>query len=179
MSIIDIIILVIIGLFVWKGVKLGLIEAIGGIIGLFIGAYAAGRYFLQVAEVIKPFLLNSEVFSRIVGFILVFLLVNRAVAIIFWIIDKVFHVIAVIPFLKTFNSLFGGIFGLLEGLIFIAVIVFFLSRSPFGGALQVKMEQSRFASMIGMASNVVKPFIPESAQNWSLDIPALPNLPNL
>src|SRR3989338_9862472 len=105
MSLIDILIIVVMALFVWKGIKFGLIEAVGGIIGLFIGAYMAGRYFEQVAGILENFLFHSTTFANIVAFILIFILVNRVVALIFWIIDKAFGIIAVIPFLKTFNHL--------------------------------------------------------------------------
>ena len=80
MSIIDIIILAVVAIFVWKGVKLGLIEAVGGIIGLFAGAYLAGRYFIAVAEAIQGPLFHSETFARVIAFILIFIIVNRAIA---------------------------------------------------------------------------------------------------
>ena len=161
-------------LFVWKGIKFGLIEAVGGIIGLFIGAYMAGRYFEQVAGILENFLFHSTTFANIVAFILIFILVNRAVALIFWIIDKAFGIIAVIPFLKTFNHLLGGLFGLLEGLLFIAVIVFFLAKAPFGSSLTIKVEESRFAGFVKTAGIIIAPFLPDSIENWSFNMPELP-----
>jgi len=178
MSSIDILIVVVVALFVWKGIRFGLIESIGGIVGLFIGAYMAGRYFEQVAETLESFLFHSTSFAKIIAFILVFILVNRAVALIFWIVDKAFGLIAIIPFLKTFNHLLGGLFGLLEGLLFIAIIVFFLAKAPFGSSLATNVEKSRFAGFVKTASVIVKPFMPASIENWSFDMPNLPvNLP--
>ena len=162
MSAIDILILVVLALFVWKGVKLGLIEAVGGIIGLFIGAFMAGHYYLQAADMLRGLLFNSEILAAIVGFLLVFIVVNRLVALVFWVIDKVFNIIAIIPFLKTFNHLLGGIFGLLEGVIFIGIIVFFLSLIPFTGGLQAAVQKSRFASVLTTVGKIADPFIPDN-----------------
>lgn len=174
MSSIDILILVIVALFVWKGIRFGLIESFGGIIGLFIGAYMAGRYFEQVASSLESFLFHSTSFAKVVAFILIFIVVNRAVALIFWIIDKAFDIIAIIPFLETFNHLLGGLLGFLEGLLFIAVIVFFLEKAPFGSSLTTKVEESRFGGFVKTAGVIIKPFLPKSIENWSLDMPKIP-----
>jgi len=179
MSTIDIIILVLLALFVWKGVKLGLIEAIGGIIGLFVGAFLAGQYYDEAAEMLKGVLFGSEILANVLGFLLVFIIVNRGVALIFWIIDKIFHIIAIIPFLKTFNHLLGGIFGLLEGLIFIGVIIYFLSFMPFTGNLQTSVAASRFADILETVGKIADPFLPDSLGNWQNYVPNLPSLPDL
>ncbi len=180
MSTIDIIILVILALFVYKGVKLGLIEAIGGIIGLFVGAYMAGRYYEQVGDMLTGLLFNSEILANVLAFILVFIVVNRAIALLFWIIDKIFHVIAIIPFLKSFNHLLGGIFGLIEGVIFIGIIVFFLSLVPFTRGFGEKIEQSRFAGILETVGKIADPFIPDYLGDWTLGVPKLPfDIPKL
>lgn len=177
MSLIDIIILAILALFVWKGIKLGLIEAIGGIVGLFIGAFLAGRYYDEVGEMLKGVLFNSDILANVLGFILTFIVVNRAVALIFWIVDKIFNVIAIIPLLKTFNRLLGGIFGLLEGLIFIGIIVFFLSLVPFTGSLQEKVQASRFAGILETVGKIADPLIPDNLPNLQDYLPDFPTLP--
>ncbi len=174
MSIIDIIIIIVLALFVYKGVKLGLIEAIGGIIGLFVGAFMAGRYYDQVAEMIKGVLFGSEILANIVGFLLVFIVVNRGIALIFWILDKIFHIIAIIPFLKSINYFLGGVFGLVEGIIFIGIIVFFLSLLPFTENFQAKLEQSRFNGLLKTVGKIADPFIPDTIGNWSIDLPSIP-----
>jgi len=170
MTFIDIIILIILALFVWKGIKLGLIEAVGGIIGLFVGAFMAGQYYDEAAEMLQGLLFGSEILANVLGFLIVFIVVNRAIALIFWIIDKIFNIIAIIPFLKTFNRLLGGIFGLLEGLIFIGIIVFFLSLVPFTGSIQESVDDSRFAGIFETVGKIADPFIPDSIIN----LPSLP-----
>ncbi|MCX6785884.1 MAG: CvpA family protein [Candidatus Komeilibacteria bacterium] len=175
MSLLDIIIIIVLALFVWKGIKLGLIEAIGGIIGLFIGVFMASRYYEQFAATIKPILLNSDILAKVVSWLLIFIIINRGVALIFWLVDKIFGIIAIIPFLKSINHLLGGIFGLLEGLIFIAIVILFLTMVPFTGTWQSKISQSRFSGIFNSVGKIIKPFIPESMSGWSVDLPALPN----
>src|SRR3989344_2613209 len=162
MGTVDIIILIIIALFVIKGIKLGLIEAVGGIIGLFVGAYMAGLYYDEVADMLINLLFGSQILANVLGFLLVFIIVNRVIALLFWIIDKVFHVIAIIPFLKTFNRLLGGLFGLIEGLIFVGIVVFFLSLIPFTGGLQEAVAKSRFAPVMETVGRIADPFIPDT-----------------
>ena len=180
MDTIDIIILIIIALFVYKGIRLGLIEAVGGIIGLFVGAYMAGLYFDEAAEMLVNLLFGSETLASIVGFLLVFIIVNRAIALIFWLIDKVFNIIAIIPFLKTFNRLLGGLFGLLEALIFIGIIVFFLNLLPFTGGLQTSIENSRFAPAMETVGKIADPFLPDTLVDLPFDFAGadLPDLPD-
>lgn len=177
MTVIDFIILLIIAGFVWKGIKLGLIESVGGIVGLFVGAFMASIYYDEVADVLVRILFGSQVLANVLGFLLVFILVNRAVALLFWIIDKIFHIIAIIPFLKTFNRLLGGIFGLIEGLIFIGIIVYFLSFAPFTGGLQQSVGDSKFAGIFETVGKIADPFIPDSVTSWTENIPELPELP--
>ena len=175
MSTIDIIILVVLALFVWKGIKMGLIEAVGGIVGLFVGVFFAGRYYVEAADMLKGLLFGSEILANVLGFLLIFILVNRAVALVFWIIDRIFNIIAIIPFLKTFNRLLGGIFGLLEGLIFIGIIIFFLSLMPFTGNLQKSVAGSRFAPIMETIGKIADPFIPDTIINLPFDMPDVPS----
>lgn len=177
MSFIDIVILIILALFVWKGVKLGLIEAIGGIVGLFLGAFMAGQYYTEVGNMLKGLLFGSTILANVLGFLLVFIVVNRGVALIFWIVDKIFNIIAIIPFLKTFNHLLGGIFGLIEGLIFIGIIVYFLAAMPFTGSLESSVDNSRFAGVLETVGKIADPFLPDSITNFDNLLPELPNLP--
>ncbi|HBR13837.1 MAG TPA: hypothetical protein DD697_04015 [Candidatus Komeilibacteria bacterium] len=112
------------------------------------------------------------------GFLLVFILVNRAVALVFWIIDKVFNIVAIIPGLKSLNHLLGGIFGLLEGLIFIGIIVYVLSFFPLTDGLGNSVAKSRFAGIMETVGKISDPFIPDDLKNWQDLLPAFPGIPD-
>jgi membrane protein required for colicin V production len=177
MSFIDIVIIILLAGFVWKGVRLGLIEGIGGIIGLFVGVFLAGHYYQQVGEIFKTVLFGSETLATITGFLVVFILVNRLVALIFWIIDKIFNIIAIIPFLKSINRLLGGIFGLIEGLIFIGIIIYVLAFFPLTGGIGRSVENSKFAGIFQTVGKIASPFIPDSIKNVQGFVPN--NIDNL
>ena len=179
MSSVDIIILIILAIFVWKGIKLGLIEAVGGILGIFVGLFMAAKYAPVFAESLQGLLFNSELLSKIIAFLLVYIVVNRAIALLFWIIDKVFHIVAIIPGLKGLNSLLGGLLGLVEAVIFISVISLFLSYLPLVGNFKDKIDQSRFGGLIMTVENIIEPFMPDSLISWAsrttvdIDIPLI------
>ena len=177
MSFIDLVILILLAGFVWKGVKLGLIETIGGIVGLFLGVFLAGRYYGEMAEVLEGLVFGSQVLATILGFLLVFIIVNRGVALLFWLVDKIFHIIAIIPGLKSLNRLLGGIFGLLEGIIFIGIIVYVLSFFPLTDGLSKSVQKSKFAGVMETVGKISDPFIPDSLKEWRDYIPKLPSIP--
>ncbi|HLD27850.1 MAG TPA: CvpA family protein [Patescibacteria group bacterium] len=178
MSALDIIILFLLALFIWKGIRMGLIESVGGIIGLFIGAFMAGRYYDEAAAMLKGLLFGSEMLATILGFLLVFIVVNRAIALLFWVVDKIFNIIAIIPLLKTFNRLLGGLFGLIEGLIFMGIIVFFLSLLPFTGSVGRAVDDSRFAGIFTTVGKLADPFLPDQLINLPFNFGDLPISPN-
>jgi membrane protein required for colicin V production len=178
MSALDIIILFVLALFIWKGIRMGLIESVGGIIGLFVGAFMAGRYYGQAAEMLKGLLFGSEMLATILGFLLVFIVVNRAVALLFWVVDKIFNIIAIIPFLKTFNRMLGGLFGLIEGLLFMGIIIFFLLLLPFTGSVDRAVSDSRFAGIFATVGKLADPFLPDQLINLPFDFGDLPISPD-
>ncbi|MBT3690050.1 CvpA family protein [bacterium] len=179
MTLIDIIILVVLAGFIWKGVRLGLIEVIGGIIGLFVGVYLAGLYYEEAGDMLQGLLFDSEILATILGFLLVFILVNRGIALIFWLVDKIFNIIAIIPGLKSLNGLLGGIFGLIEGLIFIGIIVYVSSFFPITDMLSDKVSDSKFAPILETVGKVSDPFIPDNLKDWKSSLPSLDDLPGI
>jgi len=175
MAFIDILALIVLAVFVWKGVKLGLIEAIGGIIGLFIGAFTAGRYYPQVASLIGKFTFGHEVLANIIAFLLIFAIVNRAVALVFWVVGRIFNLVAIIPFLKSFNYFFGGLFGVLEGFIFLGIILWFVHLWPMTAFWQEKVDQAKIYPWLEKIGSLVSPLLPER-----VDLPVdLGNIPQM
>jgi uncharacterized membrane protein required for colicin V production len=175
MAFIDILALIILAVFVWKGVKLGLIEAVGGIIGLFIGAFAAGRYYPQGAAMIGKLTFGHEILANIIAFLLIFAIINRAVALIFWVVGRIFNLVAIIPFLKSFNYFLGGLFGVLEGFIFLGIILWFIHLWPMTAFWQDKIDQAKIYPWLEKIGALVSPLLPER-----VDIPvSLGNIPQM
>ncbi len=175
----DIIILLIIIGFIWKGVKLGFIESLGGIIGIILGLLAAGRWWQVAAGSLEPLLGNNQWLSMIIGWTLVFILVNRLVALIFWIIDKIFHIVAIIPFLKSINSLLGGILGLIEGFLLVGSIISIILLTPFNSSFSEKLNSSKFNRIFNFVNVFAQKLTPESVKNWQKGLPFIEQLNTL
>lgn len=109
--------LVLIGLivfFVGFGLKDGFIVAVGRLLGGVIGFLAARFLYVPVAGWID-FLPESA--ARILVFLFLFLLLSRVAGWAFKALDRIYHFLAIVPFMKSFNRLLGGLLGLLEAVI--------------------------------------------------------------
>ncbi|MCR4280232.1 MAG: CvpA family protein [Candidatus Komeilibacteria bacterium] len=161
MLIIDIIILIILAGFVVYGWKSGLISVIGRIAGIFVGVFVAGQYYRELADYFTQISFGSETLQNVIAFIVIFGIVSQVVGLIFYSIDKIFHAVAIIPGLKALNRLLGAIFGLIEGALVVATIVYviYLFNVP---DLQVWLAESSVAAFFLAVATVIEPFIPSS-----------------
>mgnify|MGYP001620017685 CR=1 FL=1 len=116
----DLIILAILLLFFAHGFKRGLIQVIGGLVGIVIGAYLASIFGQQF-----------QGNTRFIAFFVIFVVINRVAALAFYLVDKVFHFVAIIPGLSTINRIAGGMVGLVEGLVVLGIILFVAQRLEF------------------------------------------------
>ena len=64
-------------------------------------------------------------------FILVFSLINRLVGFAFYLLDRAFNILSIIPFLKTINRLGGLVLGFLTGSLTLGLILYVASKYSF------------------------------------------------
>ena len=113
MNVFDIILLVIVLIFVWKGFRAGLVGAIGGFIGILVAIWAGSHYMQQAGEwIMKIADFDNEALAAIIGFAAIFIVVNIVFSIIIGIINRIFHII---PFIDLVNKLLGAIVGVVGG----------------------------------------------------------------
>lgn len=160
MNIVDVSLLVALGGFILYGFWFGIIHMVGSLLGVLIGAIAAGRLYVPVAHWIAPFVGSNENLAKIIGFFIVFVLVNKLVGLVFWIVEKIFKFISVIPFLKTFNRLLGAALGLLEGTLVLGLLVYFASRFPVSAAFDGAFGQSSVAHALLPVGSILAPLLP-------------------
>ena len=127
-TIVDLILIVAVIVFVLIGFFMGLIQAVGAIIGVVLGAWLAGQNYLTLADWLKPYLFNNVTITKIVAFMLIFAIVNRLVALIFWIVNKIFKIASFIPFLGSINRLAGAILGLVEGVLIVGLSIYVIAK---------------------------------------------------
>jgi len=167
----DIILIIILAGFVLKGFRLGFIEGVGSIVGIIVGLIVAANYYLDLAEALPWLFLNNESAAKILCFLFIFIIVNRAIALVFWVFDKMFKLISFIPFLKTFNRLLGGILGFIEGLLIIGIIFYLLINFTTSNFWTSRINQSKLAKFIQTTASVVTPLIPDGNERLKNYLP--------
>lgn len=176
MVLLDILIIFIIAIFIFKGLKLGLIEAVGGIVGIIVGIILANQYYPGIAEWLSGFV-KSPLVAGVGGYILAFIIINRLVALGFWLINKMFNIVAIIPFLKSFNHLLGGLFGFIEGVLILGIAFYLLTLVPFGEKLLPPDTNSKFAPQLISVGKLIDPFLPDSLKQLQYLWPSTLTLP--
>lgn len=160
LTILDVVLILALFGFVFFGFWVGLIHALGGLIGSIVGAVVASRLFEPLAVQWAGLFGGNENLARIVIFIILFVIVNRLIGLGFWIIEKMFNFFSVIPFLKTINRLGGAVFGFVEGVLVIGVTIYVASRFPLGGLFTTSLQGSDIAKKLVEISSFITPLLP-------------------
>lgn len=124
-TILDIILGVVILLFVFSGLKIGLVRSLVELIGSVLAVVASVALANQFTAFLYPFVwkekapgaLDSAV-TRVLATVLLFILLQMLVRVVASALDAVFR----IPVLHQVNTLLGGVFGLLKGVLVVFLI---------------------------------------------------------
>lgn len=111
----DIMVAVIIGFCLIRGIFRGLIKELSSIIGVLAGYYAGYTYYLYIAKYLSQWL--SE-YSKLVSFLIIFCAVFIFISILGVIIKYLLN----ISFLGWIDRICGGGFGLIKGLLIVSVL---------------------------------------------------------
>ncbi|MEK7166823.1 MAG: CvpA family protein [Patescibacteria group bacterium] len=156
MPLLDIFIIVILFCFLLAGFRFGFIQAIGALVGFVVGIFLAILYYKVLANFSLPLFLGNLKIAQIVCFLFILIFSSQLVGFIFYIINKIFNFIAIIPFLKTFNRLLGGIFSLIEGILILGIILFL-----FGNYFQQFLVNSSIAPILIKIAGILISFLPK------------------
>ncbi len=167
MSIFDLSLLIILIGFVVNGLFKGLIRIIGHIVGLLVGAYAAGHYYLAFYDWWKnwhwfqAWALDHDSASKVISFIILFVLVTRLSDLFFVVLEKAFNFIAIIPGSRFLNNILGAFLGFLEGSLFLGLIIYVISRyALIGNYFSDQLAHSIMAPFLLKVVNLILPFLP-------------------
>lgn len=125
MTILDWVIIIIIIAFAIGGFLAGFIYEIGSFIGIIAGVWLAGIFSPLLAESIG----GGASWAQVAWFIIVFILISKLISAVFWVINRVFRLVAIIPGLKFFNRVGGAIFGILEGAFYLGIVAYVIKVS--------------------------------------------------
>ncbi len=159
-----ILIAIIIG-FTWVGFWSGFIASLGRFLGLFVGAAITSRYYVMLAPSWEWVFFDNQRITEIALFIIIFILISRGIGLIFWLLDKIFNFIRFFPFLTTINRLLGGLFGLLEGVVVLGLVLFLLTKYKVSPELLDTINTSVIADTLLSMTFIVQPFLAETFRN--------------
>lgn len=160
--IIDVVLILAIAGFVFYGFFFGFIRTLGALVSVFVGAILASRFYLVAYDWIGWIFGGYANLGKVLTFIIVFSVLSKLVGLVFYLLDKFFNIFSIIPFLKIFNKIGGGILGFLTGSLFVGMIIYVVSRysfieSLFGRLLVV----SKIAPILEKFTNILLPLLPE------------------
>jgi len=161
LTIFDLVLLLILFLFIAFGFALGLIQAFGALVGLALGTWVAGMYYEKFASFLLPFLLNNVVLADIVSFIIIFTVISRLTGLVFLVINKIFNIISFIPFTKSLNRILGALFGLVEGVLALGLMLYFVSKFDISEWFAGVMAGSKVALWLIKMAGILTPLLPE------------------
>lgn len=112
------------------GFYFGFFHTLGSLLGTALGFFLASRYSGYMAEWLMNVTGWEGNASRLLMFVVAFLLINRLVGILFWFIDKILSIVNHLPLIGLVNRILGAVFGFLEGMITIGLIFYFARKLP-------------------------------------------------
>ncbi len=158
---IDIVLIVIILAFVFFGLFFGLVHTIGSLITTVLGLILAMNFVNPAFETFG-FILGGGETARVITFIFVFFLVSRILSIAMKFFGGLFAWFTYIPFAMTFNRFLGAIFGFLEGLIVVGVVIFYAMQILPDDTLLSALKSSLLAKYLVAIMSALQVFFPES-----------------
>ncbi len=114
---IDIGIIIILILFVWKGFRNGLLAEIASLAGVLVGFYLAQIYATSLNVYLVEYISSS--FSYIVSFVVIIL----ATMIVAGLLARLLQLIMKMVFLAWLDTLLGATFGLVKGALLISIVI--------------------------------------------------------
>ncbi len=118
MSWLDLVLVVVLAVGAFLGLRMGIIKAVLSLVGVIVGVVLAGRYYVALADVL-PFFSETSDAAKIVSFaiILIVVMVIAAVA------ARFLKWAASVMMLNWVNHLGGAVFGLALGAIFCGALL--------------------------------------------------------
>jgi len=162
MSFFDITLIVILFGFALFGLWFGLVHTLGSLVGTILGAYIASRYYEYLASWLMGLTGWSGNVSKVIMFIIAFILINRLVGVAFWLVDRLLSIFTKLPGVSALNHVLGMFLGLMEGAITLGLILYFIERFPLGETIMTHMANSLIAPYLTVIGSILTPLLPEA-----------------
>ncbi len=165
MTILDLLLVLSVFAFVLAGLWFGFVHALGAVVGTVLSVLVAGRYHGAWGEAASGIFFGNANLARAVAFLAIMILVNRLVGIVFWLIEKLFKIASVIPFMKTFNAILGGLLGFVEGILLVGGALYIAARYPISERFVEALSASTVGIWLLRAFGLLAPLLPEAVRH--------------
>ena len=125
MNAIDVAILVVLAVLLLKGLWLGLIQELCGLAGLGFGTVLAVRFHVSLAEALPAWVSLPPWLASAACFMLLFLVTLLFFALLGLMLSRFLKLV----FLGGFNRVLGGLFGLVQGVVVLALLLYGLANT--------------------------------------------------
>lgn len=153
MLLVDVILILALLGFAGAGSKDGFIHTLGRLIGAILGFIAAKAWYGDLGNIFSFF--GPSGWVKLIVFLIIFIVVTRLVGFVFKLIDGAFRILSFLPFLKSINSLLGGLLGLAEGFVILGGAIYLLTTYPLVPSLAQWLAVSSVAHWISTIFRIV------------------------
>ncbi|MBL7134973.1 MAG: CvpA family protein [Candidatus Marinimicrobia bacterium] len=151
----DLVVVVVVGLFAFFGLRKGLIEEAIRLIGLVLASFAGVKYYYLGVGLVKSIFSFSEGVQTVIGFILIFLIVYLALQIVSSMLKRIIRSLN----LAWVDRTAGLIFGTLKGITIMTIIVWMISVFPeLGLEKRLKTISPAYILLLEFKCGIVKTF---------------------
>lgn len=162
MSLFDFVLIAILTGFTLFGYWFGLLSSLGSLVGTVFGVYLASRWYVAPSIWLAGVTGWSTNFTNVVSFIILFLIINRLIGFVFFLLDKAFSIITHLPVISGLNRLLGAVLGFAEGVVVLGITIYFISRFPLSPAFMAHVNASPVASWCSGIASLFWPLVPEA-----------------
>lgn len=156
----DIIILLALAWFAINGWRRKLINELGGLVGVVLGAYFAGQYYELGAAATKVVFGEGDP-AMFTSFAIIFLAIFYLVSWAAKMITKITKLVTWLPFVSLGMRITGAIMGFINGNLLIGLLLWVHIKYPVSDWITSEAAASKFAHYVSMTANLLKPFLPE------------------
>lgn len=151
----DLVVVVVVGLFAFFGLRKGLIEEAIRLIGLVVASFAGVKYYYLGVGLVRSIFSFSEGVQTIIGFILIFLIVYFALQIVSSMLKRIIRSLN----LAWLDRTAGLIFGTLKGITIMTIIVWMISVFPeLGLEKRLKTTSPAYVLLVEFKCEIAKTF---------------------
>lgn len=158
MTVIDIIIIVLLALAVFKGIKDGLVRQVGGIAGLILGIFLAGRFSAFLAGWMHQWIDASESAVKAVSFAVIIIVVCLCMYLLGRLLEKIIKITT----LGWINRLLGVVLSICTVVLLIGAVISlieYINSTWFVLVPQEQLAKSKSIQIISSVTDAVFPYL--------------------